>query len=263
MAVTDLTGTTWIISANPSIPAERILVSLNFKSNSNNYDKIKINDATDNEAIVYYNGVSSTRVWNYLGWVAEAYRTIEIIDGAGVTNSELIAWLEANASQSGAADVTILYNNSTIAEMSASGTEVLETNGKYMASDITIEYTKPEVPSGTAGTPVATKGAVSNHSVSVTPSVTNTTGYITGGTITGTAVTVSASELVGGTKAITSSGTTDVTNYASASVAAGSASAPVSISGSSANVSNAYNTITLSKTISLQANCLRMKKTAL
>ena len=76
------------------------------------------------------------------------------------------------------------------------------------------------MPSGTAGTPSATKGTVSNHSVSVTPSVTNTTGYITGGTKTGTAVTVSASELVSGTKSITSNGTgIDVTNYATVNVA--------------------------------------------
>lgn len=71
------------------------------------------------------------------------------------------------------------------------------------------------MPSGTAGTPTATKGTVSNHSVSVTPSVTNTTGYITGSTKTGTAVTVSASELVSGSQNITSNNTYDVTNLAS------------------------------------------------
>lgn len=76
------------------------------------------------------------------------------------------------------------------------------------------------MPSGTAGTPTASKGAVSNHSVSVTPSVTNTTGYIAGGTKTGTAVSVSASELVSGTYTVDSSGIKDVTNYASASVPA-------------------------------------------
>jgi len=99
------------------------------------------------------------------------------------------------------------------------------------------------MPSGTAGTPTATKGTVSNHSVSVTPSVTNTTGYITGGTKTGTAVTVSASELVSGTKSITGSGTTDVTNYASASVASGSARTPAT-------------TITANPTISVSASGL-------
>ena len=73
--------------------------------------------------------------------------------------------------------------------------------------------------SGTAGTPIASKGTVSNHSISVTPSVTNTTGYITGSTKTGTAVNVTASELVSGNLAITSNGTgINVTNYATASV---------------------------------------------
>ena len=81
------------------------------------------------------------------------------------------------------------------------------------------------MPTGTAGTPTASKGSVSNHTVSVTPAVTNTTGYITGGTINGTAVSVAASELVSGTYTVSASGTHDVTNYASASVAAGSISA--------------------------------------
>lgn len=80
-------------------------------------------------------------------------------------------------------------------------------------------YTLSAMPTGTAGTPTATKGTVSNHSVSVTPSVTNTTGYITGSTKTGTAVTVSASELVSGSETKTENGTYDVTNLASLVVA--------------------------------------------
>lgn len=108
--------------------------------------------------------------------------------------------------------------------------------GRYTTGAVTVAA----MPSGTAGTPTATKGTVSNHSVSVTPSVTNTTGYITGGTKTGTAVTVSASELVSGTLSITSSGTKDVTNYASASVAAGSATA----SATKGSVSNHSVTVT-------------------
>lgn len=70
------------------------------------------------------------------------------------------------------------------------------------------------IPSGTAGTPIATKGTVSNHSINVTPSVTNTTGYIVGDTKTGTPVSVSASELVSGSETKTSNGTYDVTNLA-------------------------------------------------
>lgn len=88
-------------------------------------------------------------------------------------------------------------------------------SGKFTTGAVTVAA----MPTGTAGTPTATKGTVSNHAVTVTPSVTNTTGYITGGTKTGTGVSVSASELVSGTKSITENGTgIDVTNYASVDV---------------------------------------------
>ena len=74
--------------------------------------------------------------------------------------------------------------------LSASGDTVTVPAGIY-----DTQATKA-VSAGTAGTPSATKGTVSNHSVTVTPSVTNTAGYISGGTKTGTGVTVSASELI-------------------------------------------------------------------
>ena len=130
-------------------------------------------------------------------------------------------------------------------DLTVSGATVSVPAGYY------AEAASKSVATGSAGTPTAAKGTVSNHSVSVTPSVTNTTGYITGGTKTGTAVTVSASELVSGTLTISSSGTKDVTNYASASVAAGSATAPASISGTTATVSTGTNTLTLTKTVSV------------
>ena len=112
--------------------------------------------------------------------------------------------------------------------------------GRYTTGAVTVAA----MPSGTAGTPTATKGTVSNHSVTITPSVTNTTGYITGSTKSGTAVTVAASELVSGTLNITSSGTKDVTNYANVSVAAGSATASVT----KGSVSNHAITVTPSVT---------------
>ena len=93
-------------------------------------------------------------------------------------------------------------------DLTTSGATVTVPAGYYSS-----QATKT-VSSGTAGNPTATKGTVSNHSVSVTPSVTNGTGYITGGTKTGTAVTVSASELVSGSETKTENGTYDVTNLA-------------------------------------------------
>lgn len=85
----------------------------------------------------------------------------------------------------------------------------------FLLSSVTVNA----MPSGTAGIPSAVKSSVANHSVTVTPSVTNATGYITGGTLTGTPASVSASELVSGTLSITDNGTgIDVTNYASVDV---------------------------------------------
>lgn len=75
-------------------------------------------------------------------------------------------------------------------DLTASGDTVTVPAGIYDA-----QATK-KVAAGTEGTPSATKGTVSNHSVTVTPSVTNTAGYISGGTKNGTAVTVTASELI-------------------------------------------------------------------
>lgn len=93
-------------------------------------------------------------------------------------------------------------------DLTASGATVTVPSGWYSSQ------ASKAVTSGTAGTPTATKGTVSNHSISVTPSVTNTAGYISGGTKTGTAVTVSASELVSGSETKTANGTYDVTNLA-------------------------------------------------
>lgn len=75
------------------------------------------------------------------------------------------------------------------------------------------------VASGTEGTPTATKGQVSNHAITVTPSVTNTKGYIQGGTHSGAGVQVTASELVSGSETKTQNGTYDVTNLAEVVVA--------------------------------------------
>lgn len=98
-------------------------------------------------------------------------------------------------------------------DLTASGATVTVPLGYYATQ------ASKSVASGTAGTPTASKGTVSNHSVTVTPSVTNTTGYISGGTKTGTAVTVSASELVSGSQTITDNGTVNVANLASVTVA--------------------------------------------
>lgn len=97
-------------------------------------------------------------------------------------------------------------------DLTASGATVNVPSGYYASN------ASKAVASGSA-TASATKGTVSNHSVTVTPSVTRTAGYVTAGTASGTAVTVSASELVSGSQTITENGTVDCTNLAEIVVA--------------------------------------------
>lgn len=99
-------------------------------------------------------------------------------------------------------------------------TNTLLTDNKNISGDIKINITTK---TGTAGTPVAEKGTVSGNKVTITPKVTNTEGYIATGTITGTAIEVTAAELVAGTKTISTSGVQDCKTYASVNVPAGSA----------------------------------------
>ena len=98
-------------------------------------------------------------------------------------------------------------------DLSASGATVSVPKGYYENNE-TIS-----IASGTEGTPIATKGTVNNHSINITPSVVNSSGYISGGSHSGTPVSVSASELVSGNLNITSNGNgIDVTNYETVSV---------------------------------------------
>lgn len=141
-----------------------------------------------------------------------------ILQDKTVSPTESTQYITADEDYTGLGMVTVNAISSTYVgsgitqrsstDLTASGATVTVPAGYY-----STQATK-SVASGTAGTPTASKGTVSNHSISITPSVTNTTGYITGGTKTGTAVTVSASELVSGSETKTSNGTYDVTNLA-------------------------------------------------
>lgn len=99
--------------------------------------------------------------------------------GVNVTASELVSGT-LNVSQSGTQDVTN-YENISVPI------------GGHSAS--------------------ATKGAVSNHSVSVTPKSTATAGFVSSDSVNGTPVSVSASELVSGRLSVSQNGIIDVTNY--------------------------------------------------
>lgn len=169
--------------------------------------------------------VSNQRVWRIKG-------ITELDPGEG----DVEGWISSGTYAGNVQSYNAVPANTTITPSTSAQTVG---GAKYMMEGA---VTVAAMPSGTAGTPTAAKGIVSNHSVTITPSVTNTTGYITGSTKTGTAVTVSASELVSGNKEITANGTNiDVADYSTVSVA-------VPSSGSSKNVQVAQSTTRVANT---------------
>ena len=137
--------------------------------------------------------------------------TLIDITSSTVTADKMISPTKAYNKAGDATTGTIASKTSS--DITVSGATVTVPAGSYSSS------TSKTVASGSAGTPTASKGSVSNHSVTVTPSVTNTTGYITGSTKTGTGVTVTASELASGNKSITANGSNiDVVGYSTVSV---------------------------------------------
>ena len=197
----------------------------------------------------------SSKTLKTSGKYCEGDIVVENVQDGGITPSGNKAITATTSTQTGIdvtnyATVSVAPTPSETKSVTTNG-DVTPSSGKLLSkvtvnvptgtardsSDLTVSGATVNVPaglyssaasksvaSGTAGTPTASKGAVSNNSVTVTPSVTNTEGYITGGTKTGTGVKVSASELVSGNKAITPSETAqsgiDVTNFKTASVGA-------------------------------------------
>ena len=151
--------------------------------------------------------------------VTAGTNTLKLSKTVSNTPQVSAGYIASGTAGNSAVSLTASVNTRSSSDLTASGATVTAPSG-YYGSNAT-----KTISSGTEGTPTATKGTVSNHAISVTPSVTNTAGYISGGTKTGTAVSVSASEVTSGTKSITSNGTgIDVTEYAAVDVAVPSGS---------------------------------------
>lgn len=120
---------------------------------------------------------------------------------------------------------TITVSGSNTSQLSTQATKTVTPTTSEQTAVAAGKYTTGVIkvaamPSGTAGTPSIQLDSISNHTATLYPLVQNTAGYIAGGTKTGSAYTISASQLTSGTKSITANGTgIDVTNYRSVDVA--------------------------------------------
>ena len=131
-------------------------------------------------------------------------------------------WLEADVIitdvSSGGGTPTLETVTKTYTPSTSQQTETITPSTGYDGIG-EVDVTVNAMPSGTLGTPLAVKGAVSNHTMEITPVVATQAGYIATQSKTGTVATVFASELDSGTKTISANGTgIDVVGYAAVDV---------------------------------------------
>lgn len=105
MAITDLTGTKWVIKETPNVNLVYDF-QLDFISNGTNFETFAL-DADDSYHGygLFYDSVYAYGLKNTT-WQNQAYRIIEITGGTDATNTDLITWLENNATQVPIVDLT-------------------------------------------------------------------------------------------------------------------------------------------------------------
>ena len=100
MAITNLTGTTWVFNETVNVPTSATY-PLEFNSTQILCTSLILSDDERSHNItIEYTGISGF-VYDLTGgkWKNESYRTIEIVGGTSATNADLISWLESNATQ--------------------------------------------------------------------------------------------------------------------------------------------------------------------
>ncbi len=108
----------------------------------------------------------------------------KILQGYGAFGADG-AWMNGTATQGGGSGDGYVWQdgNGYVHLSDEQGTQTIIDSLTVSSSGTTTAptghaYSPVTVPSGTAGTPTASKGTVSNHAITVTPSVTNSTGWI-------------------------------------------------------------------------------------
>ena len=136
MAVSDLTGTTWLFKEPTDWTNNTYSYSINFTSNNQNFTTMW---ADDDGGFAYGElNYNNTQVTQWPSFVNQAYRTISITGGTDVTNSSLISWLETNATQQSNADIIVEYNGDVIGEYTAPKEFTISTGDTVTQGDIVI-----------------------------------------------------------------------------------------------------------------------------
>lgn len=148
-SISDLTGTKWLINLTPvlsplanneSDPDFGEWASYIFDITGTSYEDYEINsiELTADDVYGFAFGLSGMNVYegDLGGWTyGEGFRTIEITGGTDVTNADLIAWLEANATQVvsatpslnfGGSDVTLFLGSSYVSKVYLGSTLLYE-----------------------------------------------------------------------------------------------------------------------------------------
>ena len=143
MATTNLTNTKWVWNdeVDLDMPTDTYGIEILAGSAGTFYTYIVLD--TDDDAIYYGNNIGSTRVVNRGAWVAsEDLKTIEITGGDDVTNTDFIAYLEANATQVFSTVDIKLGNNTLLGVDTIVLTDATDTSNK-------INFSYGVTPSGT------------------------------------------------------------------------------------------------------------------
>lgn len=130
--ITDLTGYTWVGNESLSLrDYNGSTWTINFTSNNENFNQINILARGPQQELRYLpNKDENQVVYDFpSGWRDEAYKTIQITGGTDATNSDLIAWLQANGNlikQTPVSNNKIIYANKEISKLYV-GTKVVKT----------------------------------------------------------------------------------------------------------------------------------------
>ena len=103
MSVTDLTGTTWVFNDVLDLGSFGDVKYINFISNGENFIQLQLDSVgagSWSRKYLIFAGNTSYQPYNdHSYWGLPKFKTIQITGGTDASNSELISWLEANATQ--------------------------------------------------------------------------------------------------------------------------------------------------------------------